>query len=324
MKKNRGNYWRSFLGNSFEIAGVRLFSSSFSQVLKAVTILLEKKTGEKFFLATINPEFVVAAQKDQYFRKIINRATLAVPDGVGIIWARDLVTAEGWPKMRLARRALSGLRNGFRILGGQLARERIAGTDLMVALCRLARRRGWRLFFLGAAPGVAARAAENLLASSLGLGRSLPSGAARPSFFRPRKRPAKEDAASLTENGLVFGSNWAAFAGDGSPRGDKEAVAAIRRAAKKLGGPIDILFVAYGMKKQEKWIWRNLPKIPVKLAIGVGGAFDYLAGAVPRAPGWLRNIGCEWLYRLICQPWRWRRQLNLIRFVWLVLTAKSE
>lgn len=67
----------------------------------------------------------------------------------------------------------------------------------------------------------------------------------------------------------------------------------------------DILFVAFGHGKQEKWIHENLPKLPsVKIAMGVGGAFDMLAGKSPRAPRFLRAIGLEWLWRLIQQPWR--------------------
>jgi N-acetylglucosaminyldiphosphoundecaprenol N-acetyl-beta-D-mannosaminyltransferase len=78
---------------------------------------------------------------------------------------------------------------------------------------------------------------------------------------------------------------------------------------------LDILFVALGAPKQEKWIYKNLDKIPVKVAMGVGGAFDYLSGNVPRAPIWLRSLGLEWLFRLIIQPWRIKRQLKLVIFL---------
>jgi N-acetylglucosaminyldiphosphoundecaprenol N-acetyl-beta-D-mannosaminyltransferase len=82
---------------------------------------------------------------------------------------------------------------------------------------------------------------------------------------------------------------------------------------------LDILFVAFGAPKQEKWIDKNLDKIPVKVAMGVGGAFDYISGKVPRAPKLLRDLGLEWLFRLIVQPWRIKRQLKLLRYLWLVL-----
>lgn len=81
----------------------------------------------------------------------------------------------------------------------------------------------------------------------------------------------------------------------------------------------DILFVAFGAPKQEYWIAANLDKIPVRVAMGVGGAFDYISGRVPRAPRWIRDLGFEWLFRLIIQPWRIKRQLALLKFLLLVM-----
>lgn len=81
----------------------------------------------------------------------------------------------------------------------------------------------------------------------------------------------------------------------------------------------DILFVAFGAPEQDKWIARNLPRLEVKMAMGVGGAFDFIAGVVPRAPEWMQKNGLEWLYRLIRQPWRLKRMLRLPRFVLAVL-----
>ena len=85
---------------------------------------------------------------------------------------------------------------------------------------------------------------------------------------------------------------------------------------------VDILFVAFGFPKQEEWIAKNLPLLPVKVAMGVGGAFDYLSGNVTRAPFIVRAVGLEWLFRLIRQPWRWRRQLSLLLFAKLVIQAR--
>lgn len=75
----------------------------------------------------------------------------------------------------------------------------------------------------------------------------------------------------------------------------------------------EILFVAYGAPAQEKWIARNLHKIPtIKAAIGVGGTFDYISGTIKRAPLLLQNLGLEWLYRLIKEPKRWKRIWNAV------------
>lgn len=88
----------------------------------------------------------------------------------------------------------------------------------------------------------------------------------------------------------------------------------------------DILLVGLGSPKQEKWIYENLKKMPsVKVAIGVGGAFDFISGHVRRAPQLLQKIGLEWLWRLILQPWRIKRIYNgVVKFGWIVLKEKIK
>lgn len=188
----------------------------------------------RHYVVTPNPEFVVAAQKDPIFRKILNDADLAIPDGMGL--------------------KLSGkIKNTF------------SGTDFMEKLVNLAAEKGFTAGFLGGREGIAEKCAECLL----------------------RKYPKLK---------ISFAS------------GDIQA---------KIP-PSDILFVALGHIKQEKWIANNLDKISVHVAMGVGGAFDYLGGFVPRAPIWMRNLGLEWLFRLIIQPWRIKRQLALLKYLWLL------
>ncbi|MCX7996697.1 MAG: WecB/TagA/CpsF family glycosyltransferase [Patescibacteria group bacterium] len=83
-----------------------------------------------------------------------------------------------------------------------------------------------------------------------------------------------------------------------------------------------MLFVSYGSPFQEKWIWNNRLSLRGCICAGVGGAFDFLVGDIPRAPKLLRRLGLEWAYRLVRQPWRWRRQLRLIRFLLYVILGK--
>ena len=83
--------------------------------------------------------------------------------------------------------------------------------------------------------------------------------------------------------------------------------------------PASNVLVAYGAPRQELWMARNLPTLGVPVALGVGGVLDYVAGRVPRAPRWMQTLGIEWLYRLVRQPWRWRRQLALPCFALLAL-----
>ena len=84
----------------------------------------------------------------------------------------------------------------------------------------------------------------------------------------------------------------------------------------------DVLFVAYGAPVQDKWIARNLPRLEVKMAMGVGGAFDFIAGILPRAPLWMQRAGLEWLYRLYLQPSRIRRQIRLPIFMLRVIADR--
>ena len=79
------------------------------------------------------------------------------------------------------------------------------------------------------------------------------------------------------------------------------------------------VFAAFGSPYQEIWLWKNRKLFSSSICMGVGQGFDVEGGVVNRAPFWMRTIGLEWLYRLISQPWRWKRQLALPFFVFLVI-----
>jgi N-acetylglucosaminyldiphosphoundecaprenol N-acetyl-beta-D-mannosaminyltransferase len=127
--------------------------------------------------------------------------------------------------------------------------------------------------------------------------------------------------------------NWSVFLMGARPGIAEKAAINLRKKYSGLKveagfeeviGQPDILFVALGAPKQEKWIVRNLNKRPgIKLAIGVGGAFDFIAGRVRRAPGFLQQLGLEWFWRLTLQPWRGRRVFRaVVKFPWLVVKQK--
>jgi N-acetylglucosaminyldiphosphoundecaprenol N-acetyl-beta-D-mannosaminyltransferase len=156
----------------------------------------------------------------------------------------------------------------------------VTGVDTVQRIAELAARKGYCLFLLGAAQGVA-----NLCAQRLN-----------------NKYP----------NLQIVGAY------SGSPAVEEEdGIVALVKQAKP-----DVLFVAYGAPQQDKWIARNLNRLGVPLAMGVGGAFDFIAGMAVRAPQWMQRLGLEWLHRLYCEPWRWRRMLALPRFVGLVILRK--
>lgn len=103
------------------------------------------------------------------------------------------------------------------------------------------------------------------------------------------------------------------YAGSAAPDEEASIVDLIRHSEA------DILCVAFGAPAQDIWIARNLLSTGASVAIGVGGSFDYVAGRTRRAPPWMRDHGLDWLWRLLRQPWRWRRMLALPAFVWAVL-----
>lgn len=159
--------------------------------------------------------------------------------------------------------------------------KRISGVDLMLALCDLAEKEDLKVFLLGGKNNAAQKAKKQLKLSNKDL---------QVGYFKGAEEIKKETK--------------------------KEKA----RTIKKINEfKPDFLFVAYGAPYQEKWIAKNLKELDVKIAMGIGGAFDYISGNVKRAPVFVRKIGMEWLWRLFLQPWRWKRQLRLIKFVKLLV-----
>lgn len=173
-----------------------------------------------------------------------------------------------------------------RILRNSL-QEKIAGVDFMADIIRLAERRGLGIYFLGGKPGVAAKAVLKLK-----------------NEFPNLKIVGANDGGEINENG--------------EGERDEEIIKLINEARP------DILFAAFGHGKQEKWIFKNLEEMPsVKIAMGVGGAFNFFAGEIKRSPRILRQLNLEWLWRLILEPKRFRRIFNAtIVFPWLVIKSK--
>jgi N-acetylglucosaminyldiphosphoundecaprenol N-acetyl-beta-D-mannosaminyltransferase len=197
-------------------------------------------------IITVNPEFVMTAQRNALFRLAINQATLVMADGVGVVWAA-----------RYLRRPTP---------------ERVTGVDTVIEMAKRSAASGYRLYLLGAAPGVAEIAAGRLQELVPGL--------------------------------QIAGT----YAGSPASEEEEEIIERVRQANA------DVLLVAYGAPAQDLWIQRNLSRLPVALAMGIGGTFDFLAGRQRRAPRFFQKAGLEWLYRLYREPWRWRRMLALPKF----------
>lgn len=171
-------------------------------------------------------------------------------------------------------------------LFGARVKERVAGADLLVRLCDFATKNQKRVFLFGAMKGIAGAAAQQL-----------------------RQRFPN----------LVVAGAENEFEPDGRERSEEEVLERMNKTFP------DILFVALGAPRQELWIKRNLTKLPtVKLAMGVGGSFEYLSGDLRRAPSFFRRSGLEWLWRLLLQPSRWRRIVTaVVVFPWTILSTKK-
>src|SRR5450756_333474 len=232
------------------VLGVRVDCLDMRAALERVEQLVD--AGGHHLIATVNPEFIMRAHREREFARVLESADLCLADGSGVVWA--------------ARRQ------------GCVMRGPVPGVDMIPPLAAMCARRGFRLFLLGAAPGVAAQLASRLRTE------------------HPRLEVA-------------------AHAGSPDPSSDDETSRLIRAHQTQ------VLLVAFGAPKQELWIDRMEDRVGVAVAIGVGGAYDYLTGRVPRAPLWMRRAGLEWLHRLIHQPWRIRRMAVLPVFAVKVLSG---
>ncbi len=233
-------------------------------------------------LATPNPEFLLEAQKNDRYLKILNKTSLNIPDGIGILWAAKYlkITENSGNTMKVLKFFFSLATILFypKYIKSVIP-ERVTGTDLMQELCQKAAANKLTVFLLGAADGVAETTKENLTQKYPDL----------KIIGTYSGSPLKEEENSIIE---IINNKRPTF-----------------------------LFVAYGAPAQEFWLYRNLPKMKsVKVAMGVGGAFDFIAGARRRAPKWMQKLGLEWLYRLVQEPKRIRRIYNAtIKFPLTVL-----
>ncbi len=233
------------------VLGVSVSCASMSETLEALCALVG--SGKPHLVVTANPTGFVLAQSDPDYRRIYENADFVTADGLGVVLALRKVGCTA---------------------------HRVAGVDLLCELCALSAERGYRVYLVGAAPGVAQLAAEKLALRYPGCN--------------------------------IVGTHHGFF-----PADDDDLVAREIALAKP-----DLLFVALGMPRQEKFIWRTRDIVRASVAIGVGGSFDVVSGLKKRAPKWVRSLGLEWVWRSIQEPKRLGKLSTLPRFVWLVMRNK--
>ena len=227
----------------------------FEGALDAIDELVRAGNGGTVF--TPNVDHIVMAEHDERFRQAYEGASLSLVDGTPVLWAS-----------RLLRTPLP---------------MKVSGSDLVMPLMERAAERGYRVYFLGGAPGVAEMAREKLVSAL------------------PSIQIVGMDAARIDVSGDMSAID--------------DVVERIRNARP------DLVLVALGAPKQEIWSQARLALLKPAVLIGVGASLDFVAGIQKRAPRWMSSMGVEWLYRLAQEPRRLagRYLLRDPEFCWILL-----
>jgi N-acetylglucosaminyldiphosphoundecaprenol N-acetyl-beta-D-mannosaminyltransferase len=271
-----------------DIAGVEVDKITNSETLEQIKQFV--RSGQPHYLVTAYSEFIVFAQNDPQYRQALNRADLCLPDGIGILWAAKYLSLP----LRIPNSKSQILKKGL-----ALWQVVYTGASLIFnpKYCRAVlpeQVTGRKLVW-----DIAQLASENNFSIALVGGMD--------DVARLASEKLKSQFPSLKVNLAL--SDFDEF---------NDTVAQKIQASNS-----DILLIAYQPPKQEQWLAQNLPQLNVKVAMGLGGTFDYLAGKRAEAPELIHHLGVEWLWRLVTQPWRLKRIWNaIIVFIRIVYRYK--
>lgn len=213
-------------------------SLNMPEVLDRIDKLIQIKKNS--YVVTPNVDHIVQLEKDSELQKVYKNADLILADGKPLIWISNYYKTP--------------------------IKEKVSGSDLFPLLCEMAGKKGYKMFFLGAAEGVAARAATNL-----------------------KKRYSNLEVAGVYSPPFGFEEN-------------EEEVEKILQMIIKSN--VDILIVGLGAPKQEKFIFKYHDRLKVPISLGLGASLDFEAGNIKRAPKWMQKSGLEWLFRITQDPRR--------------------
>lgn len=266
-----------------KILDVGLSSTSKDEVLDYVSPKLRNFNGyksgwKKFLITTPNPEIVNLAQSDLKLKKILNKADLSLPDGIGLLAASKFLSLPN-PKSKLFRfftLLLQGCKVGLAVLFKRdwLRQDLnlIHGRKMFVDLVKLANDHRWRIVLYGSKGSTAQLASKKL-------------------SYRYRKVKIEALEAPM-------------YRVDGKPK-TKEDIDLEKYAIEKINRfKPHILFVGIQPPKQEKWLDRNWGNLDIGGAMVAGGAFDHISGEVKSPPGFIESLEMEWLWRLFSQTGR--------------------
>ncbi|MDG4983281.1 WecB/TagA/CpsF family glycosyltransferase [Lactococcus lactis] len=229
-------------------------SLNMPEVLDRIDKLIQIKKNS--YVVTPNVDHIVQLEKDSELQKVYKNADLILADGKPLIWISNYYKTP--------------------------IKEKVSGSDLFPLLCEMAGKKGYKMFFLGAAEGVAARAATNL-----------------------KKRYSNLEVAGVYSPPFGFEEN-------------EEEVEKILQMIIK--SDVDILIVGLGAPKQEKFIFKYHDRLNVPISLGLGASLDFEAGNIKRAPKWMQRSGLEWFFRITQDPRRMFKRyiiddLKIIRLV---------
>lgn len=213
-------------------------SVSWEEALAEIDDLIHKETPS--YIAEINIDVLLKMEKDWYLKKIVDKADMTLVDGQPLVWISK------WIKHPV--------------------KEKISGSDLAELVCKMAGTKGYSVFILGGAEGVAEQAAANV----------------------KEKVP-----------GINIVGTYAPSLGFESDEKELEIMNKTIRTVHP-----DVLFVCLGCPKQEKWIYENYKEYGAKVSFCSGATVDFMAERISRAPKWMSNHGLEWFYRFLKEPRR--------------------
>ncbi len=253
------------------IAGLEVDAITKSDFLEELSKRLS--SGQKTFVITPYSEFLYAALRDNAVMAMLNKADIAISDGVGVLWAHRFLTIP-FTVQSYYLKILEALWQMVYSLGEILLYPqslyrtfpaKLTGADIVWDIAALAAKTNQSIYLLGGFADTPQRAAQKL----------------------------QQKFSNLK------------IAGTSNKHPNDASVISDLQAASP-----DILLVAYGPIRQEQWVVDHYDQLPAKLMIGLGGTFDYIAGKKFNPPRLIRQIGLEWLYRLITQPTRLKRIIN--------------
>lgn len=266
------------------ILGVKVhIGYSMREAVQAAARLVASK--QRSHICTTNPEFIIDAQSDKEFKDIINSCDLSLPDGIGVnmatVYLKEISTYTR-DSLYPVKALLAGMSLIKYLWSGKNEFKTIPGVWFVDELCSYAAQNNLTVGFIGGWP--------------------------RDNFGKPLRGShniAADVAAKLTSrhSGLhVVVATSDVFHKESF---DKENHIKLNTILGDNG--VDIMFVAFGHPHQEKWIQRNKNFISADLFIGVGGSFETLLASNSETIRGFTDSGYEWMYRLLMQPWRFKR-----------------